>query len=56
MGLQEKCLRASFVKEKKAVEKPELLDEIEKLEEALDRAINKILVHKRIAFGYAQSR
>lgn len=53
-GLQEKCLRASLVKEKKAVEKPEILDEIEKLEDALDRAINKILVHKRIASGYEQ--
>lgn len=54
LGMQDKSIKATLVQEKKVTSEPEVLDEIEKLEDALDRAINKILVHKRIASDYEQ--
>jgi tetratricopeptide (TPR) repeat protein len=54
MGMQDKCIRATLVQEKQVTAEPEVIDEIEKLEDALDRAINKMLVHKRIAADYEQ--
>ena len=51
-GLKDRILRGSMLAEKEASSPAEVLDSIEKLEEALDKAINTVLIHKRIATGY----
>jgi len=51
-GLQEGYLRGAISSRKEASTPEEVLNEIEQLEEALDKAINAILIHKRIASGY----
>jgi tetratricopeptide (TPR) repeat protein len=51
-GLKEGILRATLVAEKEPTTSEEVMGEIERLEEALDKAINTILIHKRIATGY----
>ncbi len=51
-GLQEGYLRGAMASRKEASSPAEVMEEIEQLEEALDKAINTILIHKRIATGY----
>ncbi|MGH9361982.1 MAG: DUF4388 domain-containing protein, partial [Thermoanaerobaculia bacterium] len=45
-------LRATLVAEQESTSPSEVLAEIEQLEQALEKAINTILIHKRIASGY----
>ncbi len=51
-GMENGWLTGTLVPQKKAETQIEVLDEVERLEEALDRAINTILIHKRIANNY----
>jgi tetratricopeptide (TPR) repeat protein len=51
-GMQRKWVTGTLIPQKTATTAEEVLDEIERLEEALDKAINTILIHKRIASDY----
>ncbi len=51
-GLRKGVLRGALAPAKDPSTPGEVLEEIERLEEALDRAINTILIHRRIAIGY----
>ncbi len=51
-GLKQSVIKGALVAEKTATTAGEVMEEVEKLEEALDRAINTILIHKRIATNY----
>lgn len=51
-AIKDGVARGSMLQEKTLSTPEEVLQEIEKLEEALDKAINTILIHKRIAADY----
>ncbi len=51
-ALKQNSVKGALVAEKTATTAAEVMEEVEKLEDALDRAINTILIHKRIATNY----
>lgn len=51
-GVKDGDLRGNLTAEKEASTPSEVLEDIERLEEALDKAINAILIHRRIAISY----
>ena len=51
-GLREGFLRGTLIPHKEPTTHSDIVEDIERLESALDQAINSILIHKRIAEGF----